>query len=163
MGGLVLQRMNLHGMPDLTVRVLRGSDGYRRLHQFVPECIPRLGHAEVIDRSKASATTKLLILAQALWSVSQCITRMAQHLDITLLEPNTFTHCVCAAFMYGSWWHKLYDVASRVLLIERDGLLQLMGLEQQLCATLLREFGLFPGHSCLYVLTDGSTGQSGTL
>jgi hypothetical protein len=33
---------------------------------------------------------------------------------ISLLELNTFAHCVSAFFIYVFWWHKPYDVATHV-------------------------------------------------
>jgi hypothetical protein len=35
---------------------------------------------------------------------------------ISLLELNTFAHCVSAFFIYGFWWHKPYDVTSHTFL-----------------------------------------------
>jgi hypothetical protein len=37
---------------------------------------------------------------------------------ISLLELNTFAHCISAFFIYVFWWHKPYDVATHVY-IER--------------------------------------------
>lgn len=33
---------------------------------------------------------------------------------ISLLELNTFAHCISAFFIYVFWWHKPYDVATHV-------------------------------------------------
>lgn len=41
---------------------------------------------------------------------------------VSLLELNTFAHCVSAFFIYLFWWHKPYDVATYVY-IDTTGLL----------------------------------------
>ena len=33
---------------------------------------------------------------------------------ISLLELNTFAHCISAFFIYIFWWHKPYSVATHV-------------------------------------------------
>ena len=73
-----------------------------------------LQRAVLQDPSKASGLTKFITCAQALWFCSQCIARLSQDMAISLLELNTFAHCIGAFFIYVFWWHKPYDVATHV-------------------------------------------------
>jgi hypothetical protein len=64
------------------------------------------------DPSKASGLAKFITCAQAFWFCSQCIARLSENMAISLLELNTFAHCISAFFIYVFWWHKPYDVAT---------------------------------------------------
>jgi hypothetical protein len=66
------------------------------------------------DPSKASGLAKFITCAQAFWFCSQCIARLSQDMAISLLELNTFAHCISAFFIYLFWWYKPYDVATCV-------------------------------------------------
>jgi hypothetical protein len=61
---------------------------------------------------QSSVIVKTITCVQAAWFCSQCIARMNSGMAISLLELNTFAHCVSAFFIYGFWWHKPYDVTS---------------------------------------------------
>jgi hypothetical protein len=61
---------------------------------------------------QASKIVKIATRIQAAWFCSQCIARMSGGLAISLLELNTFAHCLSAFFIYGFWWRKPYDVTS---------------------------------------------------
>jgi hypothetical protein len=64
------------------------------------------------DPSKASGLAKSITCVQALWFCSQCVARLSQNMAISLLELNTFSHCISAFFIYVFWWHKPYDVTT---------------------------------------------------
>ena len=65
---------------------------------------------------QATGIVKTLTCVQAIWFCSQCIARMGTGMAISLLELNTFAHCVSAFFIYGFWWHKPYDNASHAFI-----------------------------------------------
>jgi hypothetical protein len=50
---------------------------------------------------QASGIVKLITCIQAAWFCSQCIARMSTGIAISLLELNTFAHCVSAFSIYG--------------------------------------------------------------
>ena len=77
-------------------------------------CLLPLQRAVPQDPSKASGLAKFITCAQALWFCSQCIARLCQDMAISLLELNTFAHCISAFVIYLFWWHKPYDVATYV-------------------------------------------------
>jgi hypothetical protein len=71
-----------------------------------------LQRAALQDPGRASGLAKMITCAQAFWFCSQCIARLSQNMAISLIELNTFAHCVSAFFIYGFWWHKPYEVES---------------------------------------------------
>lgn len=73
-----------------------------------------LQRAVLQDPSKASGLAKFITCTQAFWFCSQCIARLSEDMAISLLELNTFAHCISALLIYFFWWHKPYDVATHV-------------------------------------------------
>jgi hypothetical protein len=63
---------------------------------------------------KASVLAKMITCIQALWFCSQCIARLSQNMAISLIELNTFAHCISAFFIYAFWWHKPYDAEAHI-------------------------------------------------
>jgi hypothetical protein len=81
-----------------------------------PETLLPVQVAAAQGIGQASGIVKAITCVQAVWFCSQCIARMNNGLAISLLELNTFAHCISAFFIYGFWWHKPYDVASHAFL-----------------------------------------------
>jgi hypothetical protein len=73
-------------------------------------CLLPLQRAVLQDPSKASGLAKLITCTQALWFCAECIARLCNNMAVSLLELNTFAHCISAFFIYVFWWHKPYDV-----------------------------------------------------
>ena len=71
---------------------------------------PTITVEEIEDRSKADGFSKTIALGQTLWFVAQCIARVAQHLDLTLVELLTLSLAVLNGLMYFLWWNKSLDV-----------------------------------------------------
>ena len=71
---------------------------------------PTVTVEEIEDRSKADGFSKTIALGQTLWFVAQCISRRAQHLDLTLVELLTLSLAVLNGLMYFLWWNKPRDV-----------------------------------------------------
>ena len=71
---------------------------------------PTVTVEEIEDRSKSDGFSKTIALGQTLWFVAQCISRRAQHLDLTLIELLTLSLAVLNGLMYFLWWHKPLDV-----------------------------------------------------
>ncbi|KIM28231.1 hypothetical protein M408DRAFT_50101, partial [Serendipita vermifera MAFF 305830] len=66
--------------------------------------------AELKDRGKSDALTKIIVLVQTLWFVIQCIARGIQHLPLTELEVVTLAYAMLNFFIYGFWWDKPRNV-----------------------------------------------------
>jgi hypothetical protein len=65
--------------------------------------------AALQDPSKASGLAKLIICTQALWFCTECVARLCNNMAVSLLELNTFAHCISAFCIYVFWWHKPYE------------------------------------------------------
>jgi hypothetical protein len=77
-----------------------------------PETLLPVKIAASQNPGQSSGIVKTITCVQAAWFCSQCISRMSSGLAISLLELNTFAHCVSAFFIYGFWWHKPHDINS---------------------------------------------------
>lgn len=98
---------------DQSITTLASWDFMAIAEQESRSLLP-LQRAVLQDPSKASGLAKFITCAQAFWFCSQCIARLSQNMAISLLELNTFAHCISAFFIYVFWWHKPYDVATHV-------------------------------------------------
>ena len=58
------------------------------------------------DRAKSNPLTKFIACGQALWLVTQVISRVSQHRALTLLEVSTTAYAACALAAYAAWWKK---------------------------------------------------------
>lgn len=90
-------------------RVLRGSAiAYLAKHE--PQNLLQLQRVVLQNPGKANAIGKAITCVQAIWFCSQCIARLSGSLAVSLLELNTFAHCISALLIYIFWWDKPYDV-----------------------------------------------------
>ncbi|KAI9765430.1 MAG: hypothetical protein M1840_007388 [Geoglossum simile] len=78
--------------------------------------LPDISEEFILDKSKADDIAKSLAIIQATWLLVQCITRVASHLPLTMLEINTLAHVICALGMYWLWWKKPLDVRNPTVL-----------------------------------------------
>ena len=83
---------------------------------------PTVTVEEIEDRSKADAFSKTIALGQTLWFITQCLARIDQHLDLTLVELVTLSLATLNGVMYFLWWNKPLDVRCpiRVYLLPVD-------------------------------------------
>lgn len=58
------------------------------------------------DHAKSNPLTKFIACGQALWLVTQVISRVSQHRAVTLLEISTTAYAACALTAYAAWWKK---------------------------------------------------------
>ena len=74
-----------------------------------PEWLAKLEKVDedhINDHSKSNPLTKLIACGQALWLVTQVISRISQHQAVTLLEVSTTAYAACALTAYVAWWKK---------------------------------------------------------
>ena len=83
---------------------------------------PTVTVEEIEDRSKADGFSKTIALGQTLWFITQCLARIGQHLDLTLVELVTLSLATLNGVMYFLWWHKPLDVRCpiRVYLLDKS-------------------------------------------
>ena len=58
------------------------------------------------DHAKSNPLTKVIACGQALWLVTQVISRIRQNQAVTLLEISTTAYAACALTAYIFWWKK---------------------------------------------------------
>ena len=66
---------------------------------------------EIKDKSKQDTLVKIITSLQALWFVIQMAARGQQGLVIAPMQIGTLAYVSMAAFIYGCWWQKAYDVS----------------------------------------------------
>ena len=74
-----------------------------------PEWLSKLENVEedhINDHAKSNPLTKSIACGQALWLVTQVISRVYQHQAVTLLEVSTTAYAACALTAYIAWWKK---------------------------------------------------------
>ena len=81
---------------------------------------PTITEEEIEDRSKVDGFSKTIALGQTLWFVTQCLARISQHLDLTLIELVTLSLATLNGVMYFLWWHKPLDVRCPVRVYRLD-------------------------------------------
>ncbi|KAM0721440.1 hypothetical protein Q7P37_002364 [Cladosporium fusiforme] len=107
-GGFVGRRE--HGTP----KAIKGRF-LMHLAENEPHLLPHIRHDQVKSISKADSLAKTITCVQALWFCASCIARLKENKAVTLLELNTFAHCICAFIIYVFWWNKPYDVSSHTV------------------------------------------------
>lgn len=90
-------------------RVLR-RDAIAYLAAHEPRSLLQLQRVVLQNPGKANAIGKTITCVQAMWFCAQCIARLSGSLAVSLLELNTFAHCVSTLLIYIFWWDKPYDV-----------------------------------------------------
>jgi hypothetical protein len=97
--------------PDKKTRLTLSPKALLFLAEYEPSKIPDISEKAIKDKSKSDGIGKLIAFWQAMWFSAQFISRLAMRLDVSLLELNTFAHCVIAFIVYFVfWWNKLLDI-----------------------------------------------------
>lgn len=65
---------------------------------------------EIVDKGKADMLAKMLVCAQAMWMMIDCICRKIAGLPVTIIEINVIVHVLCAVAVYVCWWKKPHNV-----------------------------------------------------
>lgn len=113
MGGFVFDFLDENGeldgptfLPPGQTRMCISSAGVQFLLRHDPDLIPDISEGSITDRSKGSSLGKAILIAQLAWFCTNCISRLAQHLPLSLLEIATVAHGLCAMITYVLWWYK---------------------------------------------------------
>ena len=70
----------------------------------------------ILDSAQSSSLGKFILLAQISWFCINCLSRLHQHLPLTLLEASTAAHAFCTILTYIVWWSKPLNVAVPTML-----------------------------------------------
>jgi len=76
--------------------------------------MPRTSRMDILDRSKADALSKTIVILQTGWFIAHCIARGVQGLVVTQFELITVSFAALNGFMYFLWWDKPLDVYTTV-------------------------------------------------
>ena len=105
MGGFTLvdpEQKNRENKEEGTVLTL----DYFREHPEIDSHIPEITAAEIEDRSKGDALSKIIAILQTTWFIVQCVARGEQRLALTELELVTLALASLNAVTFAIWWHK---------------------------------------------------------
>lgn len=97
-------------LPRGCQRITLTTLGLVELAKLQPDLIPDVSEGQIRDKSKTNPLAKTLTCLQALWFCAQVLSRLGQHLAVSLLELNTFAHALCALVVYLLWWNKPLDI-----------------------------------------------------
>ena len=68
--------------------------------------LEKVQEEHIDDHAKSNSLTKFIACGQALWLVTQVVSRICQHQTVTLLEVSTVAYAACALTAYVAWWKK---------------------------------------------------------
>lgn len=103
----------IHRSGDGETRILDGLEILELAEKERKDLVP-LQRAVLQGPGKVGGIAKAVTCIQALWFCSQSISRISEDLAISLLELNTFAHCVSTLIIYLCWWDKPYEAESHV-------------------------------------------------
>lgn len=78
----------------------------RKKHSNWLSELEKVKEDSINDHAKSNPLTKFIACGQALWLVTQVISRVSQHRAVTLLEVSTTAYAACALTAYAAWWKK---------------------------------------------------------
>ena len=106
MGGFVLVDPEKEGSaPNEQQRRVLTLD-YFKAHPDIDIILPKIKAAEIEDRSKGDALSKIIAILQTTWFIVQCIARHRQRLALTELELVTVALASLNAMTFAVWWAK---------------------------------------------------------
>lgn len=91
-----------------------------------PDWLPKLEKVKethINDHAKSNPLTKLVACGQALWLVTQVISRVYRRQAITPLEITTLAYAVCALIAYVAWWKRPQNSTVPITILCSDGTL----------------------------------------
>ncbi|KAF2807659.1 uncharacterized protein BDZ99DRAFT_522281 [Mytilinidion resinicola] len=107
-------------LPNGLQHVVLTQDGLRLVVQMEPRLILDISKEDIEDKEKANGLAKFIVCFQALWFCIVCIARVAQGLQISILELNVFAHAICTLLIYLLWWDKPLDFQEPTLIRGED-------------------------------------------
>jgi hypothetical protein len=105
--------------PRHTVDVPK-SDTLVYIMTYFPHIITDITEEYILDRAESSSLSKALLVVQVGWFCTNCVSRLVQHLPLSLLEVSTAAHALCTLLTYFVWWSKPINVAAPTILREKE-------------------------------------------
>ena len=118
MGGFVLQaQLSPTSEEDFTAFPLDSKQVlYLVENGYVNYSAVGIEKAEIEDKDKVDGVVRLLIVCQIFWYLVCCISRLIQHLDVTVIELATVGFIICSMGTYFFWREKPMDVNRAIVL-----------------------------------------------
>ena len=85
-----------------------------------PDIITNIRGETILDRAASSGLDKFVLIVQVAWFCISCLSRLIQHLPLTLLEVSTAAHAFCTLATYFVWRSKPLNVPEPTLLKEEE-------------------------------------------
>ena len=126
MGGICLRsplKTDLQIGGKEVIRAIKASRDSDKRTIDLPDWVSELGKLtedQIKDHAKSDTLSKTIACGQALWLVTQVVSRLIQHQAITLLEVSTCAYVVCALLSYFSWWRKPQGCLSPIFITCSD-------------------------------------------
>ena len=79
--------------------------------------LEKVTEAHIDDHAKSIPLSKFVACGQALWLVTQVISRVYRRQAVTLLEVSTLTYAICALTAYAAWWKKPQNSALPITIL----------------------------------------------
>ena len=122
MGGVCLRsssgRCIQIGKEEVT-RAMKRSRSHSKQGPNPPDWLSeleKLTEDQIKDLAKSDTLSKLIACGQALWLVTQVVTRLGQHRAVALLEISTCAYVSCALLSYAAWWKKCQGCMSPIVI-----------------------------------------------
>ena len=112
MGGICLRSpngMHFQIVGEEAIQVMEGSRNPGKENSDTSHWIrelEKLTEDQMHSYAKSDTLSKLITCGQALWLVTQIISRLSRHQAVTLLEVSTCAYVSCALLSYAAWWKK---------------------------------------------------------
>ena len=122
MGGVCIRSPSgryLHLRTSDVVKAMKASSDTSKpttTHSSWISELENLTEDQIKDLASSDTLTKLITCGQALWLVTQVVSRLCQHQALTLLEVSTCAYVSCALFSYVAWWKKPQACKSPIFL-----------------------------------------------
>ena len=126
MGGLCLRspsgRHLQLGAKEVITAVEKSHNGDKQTTNHIDWMseLEELTTDQIKDLAKSDTLTKLIACGQALWLVTQVVSRLFQHQAVTLLEVSTCAYVSCALLSYAAWWKKPQACVSPIMITCSD-------------------------------------------
>lgn len=79
--------------------------------------LPDVDLTVILDKSKADAVAKLLLMIQVLWFCANCIARYGAGLPLSMLETFTLIHAFTSICTYLIWWEKPLNIGKPTMVM----------------------------------------------
>ena len=83
---------------------------------YFPDIITNTPEEVILDRAKSSSLAKFILVVQVAKFCINCLSRLVQHLPLTLIEVSTAAHAFCTLLTYIVWFSKPMNVAVPTIL-----------------------------------------------